>query len=124
MAIAKVLVVDDERMIASTLALILNQAGFDASAAYSGTEAIDAAKSTRPDLIISDVSMPGMNGIDAMILIRAFLPACKILLISGQTSVINLLQCARERGYDFELLAKPIHPSILIEKLRASIGSQ
>ena len=63
----RVLVVDDERVIADTLAIILNQNGFEASAVYTGTAAVDRARDTRPDLIISDVIMPDMNGIDAAI---------------------------------------------------------
>ena len=59
----RVLVVDDERVIADTLAIILNQNGFDASAVYTGTAAVDRARDTRPDLIISDVIMPDMNGL-------------------------------------------------------------
>jgi CheY-like chemotaxis protein len=77
-----VLVVDDERVIADTLAIILNQNGFDASAVYTGTAAVDRARETKPDLIISDVIMPDMNGIEAAIRIRKVLPGCKILLFS------------------------------------------
>jgi CheY-like chemotaxis protein len=114
----KVLVVDDERVIADTLAIILNKAGFDASAVYTGTGAVERARSDRPDLIISDVIMPDMNGIEAAINIRAFLPACKILLFSGQAATADLLESARAKGHDFEILAKPVHPQDLLAKLR------
>ena len=114
----KVLVVDDERVIADTLAIILNKAGFDASAVYTGTGAVERARSDRPDLIISDVIMPDMNGIEAAINIRAFLPACKILLFSGQAATADLLESARAKGHDFEILPKPVHPQDLLAKLR------
>lgn len=114
----RVLVVDDEHVIADTLAIILNQAGFNASAVYTGNEAVDKARSERPDLIISDVIMPDMNGIEAAIHIRAFLPACKILLFSGQAATADLLENARARGYEFQILAKPVHPQDLLAKLR------
>ena len=114
----KVLVVDDERVIADTLAIILNKAGFDASAVYTGTGAVERARSDRPDLIISDVIMPDMNGIEAAINIRAFLPGCKILLFSGQAATADLLESARAKGHDFEILAKPVHPQDLLAKLR------
>ena len=52
----KVLVVDDECVIADTLAIILNQHGFDAIAVYTGTGAVEQARAIKPDLIISDVS--------------------------------------------------------------------
>jgi CheY-like chemotaxis protein len=115
----KVLVVDDERVIADTLAIILNQHGFEASAVYTGTAAVERAKIVRPDLVISDVIMPDMNGIEAAIHIRKFLPGCKILLFSGQAATADLLENARAQGHEFEILAKPVHPQDLLAKLKA-----
>jgi CheY-like chemotaxis protein len=114
----RVIVVDDERVIADTLATILNRAGFNASAVYTGTEAVELARIEKPDLIISDVIMPDMNGIEAAIHIREILPACKILLFSGQAATADLLENARARGHEFEILAKPVHPQDLLAKLR------
>jgi CheY-like chemotaxis protein len=71
-----------------------------------------------PDLVISDVVMPDMDGIEAAIQIRRFLPSCKILLFSGQAVTADLLENARARGHDFEILAKPVHPQDLLAKLR------
>ncbi len=114
----KVLVVDDEHVIADTLAIILNQHGFDATAVYTGTGAVEQARNLHPDLIISDVIMPDMDGIEAAIRIRVFLPDCKILLFSGQAATADLLESARARGHEFEILAKPVHPQDLLAKLR------
>ncbi len=114
----RVLVVDDERVIADTLAKILDLNGYDASAVYTGTAAVETAKATQPDLIISDVIMPDMNGIEAAIQIREILPNCKILLFSGQAATADLLEDARARGHEFEVLTKPIHPSDLLAKLK------
>ncbi len=114
----KVLVVDDERVIADTLTIILNQQGYDASAAYSGIEAVEMARQLRPNLIVSDVIMPDIDGIEAAITIRSFLPDCKILLFSGQAATADLLESAREKGHEFEILAKPVHPQDLLAKLR------
>ena len=114
----RVIVVDDEHVIADTLATILNRAGFDATAVYTGRQAVDLARTSKPDLIISDVMMPDMNGIEAAIDIRGFLPSCKVLLFSGQAATADLLENARASGYEFEILAKPIHPQDLLAKLR------
>ena len=114
----KVLVVDDERVIADTLAVILNQSGFQAKAAYSGEEALDIASTFEPDMLITDVIMADLNGIAAAIRIRALLPRIKILLFSGQAATADLLEKARGRGYEFEILAKPVHPQDLLNKLR------
>ena len=114
----RVLVVDDEQIIADTLAKILDLNGYDASAVYTGTSAVESARVTQPDLIISDVIMLDMNGIEAAIKIREFLPGCKILLFSGQAVTADLLESARAQGHEFEIIAKPVHPSDLLAKLR------
>jgi CheY-like chemotaxis protein len=112
-------VVDDEHVIATTLATILNFAGFDARAMFSGQEALDASDHLRPDLLITDVVMTGMNGIEAAIITRSKLPECKILLFTGQAASLDLLVVARLEGHEFEILAKPIHPIDLLEKVRS-----
>jgi CheY-like chemotaxis protein len=114
----KVLVVDDEKVIADTLAIILSQNGFESSAVYSGTDAVRRAKEITPDLVISDVIMPDMNGIQAAIQIRQMLPKTKILLFSGQAATADLLEDARKEGHEFEILAKPVHPQDLLAKLK------
>jgi CheY-like chemotaxis protein len=116
----KVLVVDDERVIADTLAIILNQRGYDASAVYTGEDAVEAARAISPDLVISDVVMKDreMDGIEAAIRIRQFLPNSKILLFSGQAATADLLESARAKGHEFEILAKPVHPQDLLAKLQ------
>lgn len=115
----KVLVADDERVIADTLAIILNQCGFEATAVYSGEKAVETARTWRPDMLISDVIMTDLNGIDAAIQIREILPACKILLFSGQAATADLLDRARGQGHEFEILAKPVHPQDLVARLRS-----
>jgi len=115
----KVLVADDEHVIADTLAMILSQSGFDARAVYSGEGALELAPTFEPDMLISDVIMADLNGIDAAIRIRALLPSIKILLFSGQAATADLLEKARTQGYEFEILAKPVHPQDLLNRLRA-----
>lgn len=114
----KVLVADDERVIADTLAIILNQSGFDAKAVYSGEAAVETSESWRPNMLISDVIMADLNGIQAAIRIREMLPSCKILLFSGQAATADLLEKAQREGHQFEILAKPVHPQDLLAKLR------
>ena len=114
----KVLVADDERVIADTLAMILNQSGFEARAVYSGEKALELASAFRPDMLISDVIMADLNGIDTAIRIRASLPGIRILLFSGQAATADLLEKARRDGHEFDILAKPVHPQDLLNKLR------
>lgn len=115
---ARVLVVDDERLLADTTAAILRRAGFQAKTAYEGFGALEMAASFRPDYLLTDIMMPAMNGVELAIAITQQYPATKILLISGQTGIADILADSRERGYEFPLLAKPAHPSKVVEALR------
>ena len=72
----------------------------------------------RPDLLISDVVMPQLSGIDLAIRVKEQCPACKVLLFSGQAQTADLLEVARIQGHDFELLAKPIHPADLLARIK------
>jgi CheY-like chemotaxis protein len=114
----RILVVDDEKLIADTIVQILNRNGFIAEAAYSGAEAIEKAERHCPELVLSDVLMPHIDGVEAAIAIRELCPDTRILLFSGQAATVEILARARERGHIFELLPKPIHPTQLIKHLR------
>lgn len=115
----RVLVVDDESIIADTLVLILNKSGFDATAAYSGEQALEMASAVDPELLISDVGMRGIDGIETAIRFRNLLPACNVVLFSGQAHAADLLHDARERGYAFELLKKPVDPAVLLNYIHS-----
>ena len=117
----KVLVVDDERIIADTLAAILGKSGFAAVAAYQGLDALEIALSIRPDLLLTDVSMPGMNGIELAISVTQQVPNCRVLLFSGHASTADMLARARESGHDFAVLAKPLHPTELLAQISQSL---
>ncbi len=114
----RILVVDDEKVIADTIVQILNRNGFIAEAAYGGQEAIEKAKRHCPELVLSDVLMPEIDGVEAAIEIRKHCPDTRIVLFSGQAATVEILARARERGHVFELLPKPIHPTELIKHLR------
>lgn len=115
---SKVLVVDDQRLIADTLAEILGNAGFDAVAAYDGFDALDKASRFHPQWVLTDVLMPRMNGVELAIAVRKNYPNSSILLFSGQAGISEILQEGHRQGYQFELIAKPIHPMRLIERLK------
>jgi DNA-binding NtrC family response regulator len=114
----RIFVVDDEYVIAMTLATILQRSGFDAVSFTEPMKALDAAQTDPPELLISDVLMPVLSGVELSIRMRQSNPECKVLLFSGQAATANLLEEARERGYDFELLSKPIHPTEFLQRVR------
>lgn len=119
MSSKRVLVVDDERCITDTLVVILRMAGYEVEGCYNAECALRSCEVFKPELVITDVSMPGMNGIDMAIELKQKYPDCKILLISGHASTVNLLEKAKKQGYGFDLLAKPVHPSDLLSRLAA-----
>ena len=119
----RVLVADDEQVIANTLAIILNQAGFEARAVFSGEKAVESLDTFQPDMLISDVIMTGISGIDLAIHISNSVPTCKIILFSGQAQTANLLAEAEERGYRFELLQKPVPPQVILQHLSEYLTS-
>ncbi|MFL6385906.1 MAG: response regulator [Terriglobales bacterium] len=114
----KIIVVDDEPIIADTLVNILEGEGHDALAVSHGESAVKWAKLVLPDAVISDVIMPGMDGIETAKAIVKVLPQCRIILFSGQAATVDLLAKARAEGYIFEVLPKPINPEKLLEKLK------
>jgi CheY-like chemotaxis protein len=109
--VPRIFVVDDEPVIASTLAAILQMNGFSAKFFTCPLDALAAARLKAPDLLISDVAMPGISGIELAIQMRALFPTCKVLLFSGQAATLDLLQDAHAQGHDFDLLQKPVPPT-------------
>jgi DNA-binding NtrC family response regulator len=118
-SVVRVLVVDDEKLIADTLALILTRAGFRARAAYSGEDAVDMAPSFAPHFLISDVVMQGINGVETANRITQAVPGCRVLLFSGQATRADLDKLPESTGQEFNLILKPIHPTELINILNA-----
>jgi len=114
----RVLVIDDDTTVADTLTMVLNFSGFDAVAAYSGKHGLELASKTPCDHLVTDVMMEPMNGIQAAIAIRAICPGCTILLISGNPRTSHLLADAVRDGHAFEILAKPVHPTEILDRLR------
>jgi CheY-like chemotaxis protein len=118
-----IFVVDDEKAIAETLAIILEKTGFVATAFTNPLEALEKATMKSPGLLLSDVVMPVLSGVDLAIQIKEKCPNCKILLFSGQAETTDLLTAARKQGYNFPLVAKPIHPAALILRIRELIST-
>jgi DNA-binding response OmpR family regulator len=112
-----VLVVDDESIIADTLAEILTRSGYEGIAAYDGDSALETALLRPPEMLIADVVLPGMSGIELAITVRRVFPECRIILFSGQASTADLLAAARQDGHHFALLNKPLHPQDLLKRV-------
>ena len=114
----RVLVVDDEMQITRVLRAALSAQGYDVRTANEPEEALRLVQDWMPDLMITDLMMPGMTGIELAIRFREKQPQCRILLFSGVAATADLLDKARAEGHDFQLLAKPVHPADLLAKLK------
>lgn len=112
-----ILVVDDEPIITETLAAILAGKGFAVITAANGAEALEIARIIPPELLITDVAMPGINGIDLALEMIRTISDCEIIVFSGQASTMDVSGALRDRGRDCVTMVKPVHPSELIERV-------
>jgi DNA-binding response OmpR family regulator len=110
----KVLIVDDETNICATLAAIFTSRGYEVRVAHSAEQAVEMIAEWQPDLAILDVGLPKTNGIELAIALKASHPACRVLLFSGQPGTTDLLADAAADGHLFEIMAKPVHPTVLL----------
>jgi len=118
----RVLVVDDEAVIADTIAKILSLRGYAATAAYDGDGALESALLAPPNLLLSDVILPGISGIELAQTITRVYPDCKILLFSGQASTVDLMASAERAGHRFTLLSKPLPPEELLNHVARQLN--
>jgi DNA-binding response OmpR family regulator len=114
-----VLIVDDEAIIADTLTRIFLKHGFAARSAGSAEEAADVISTWPPNLAILDVMLPGISGVDFAVALKKIYPHCEVLLFSGQPASAELVEAARKDGHAFEIVAKPVHPELLLQRAMA-----
>ena len=121
---ARLLLIDDEPIIRETLAVIFSKAGYDIRAVESAEAAIALLESNEwiPYLAIVDVNLPGMNGIELAIMMKEQHPDVHVALFSGRGSTAELLEEAQHRGHFFEVVAKPVHPVILLGIASSLLG--
>lgn len=113
----RVLIVDDDRLVADTLALVFVKSGFQAIAAYSADQALESARTLAPDLLLCDVTMPGRDGLALVCDITRELPSCRIIILTG---FYSNLQEVREQSSKLArplgILTKPCQPSELLRE--------
>ena len=118
-----ILIVDDEHTVTDTLSLIFKSKGYNVTTAYDAESALVLSETLHPDVIISDVMLPGMNGIDFAILMREAYPDCRVILISGHPGTTDVVRNARDQGHTFELLPKPYHPIDLLARVSGTAAA-
>ena len=108
----RILIVDDEHLVADTLSLIFQKNGFVARAVYSADEALECARSFGPDLLLCDIDMPSKDGLELISTMDQEQPACRVLVLTGAySSLKRIRKCSAENRRKFSVLTKPCHPS-------------
>ncbi|NYF77875.1 response regulator [Granulicella arctica] len=120
----RILVVDDERLVADTLRLIFIKYGFDARVAYSVEDALDRARDFLPQLLLCDISMPGRDGLELMETLGKEQPGCKVLVLTGYYSNLQRVrEHARHLPRPAGILTKPCQPAELLREADAMLES-
>lgn len=120
----RILVVDDDRLVADTLALIFIKSGFDVRTAYSADEALESARVFNPNLLLCDVTMPGRDGLALVCDITHELPACRIIMLTGFYSNLKSVREQSTRlGRHVGILTKPCQPVDLLREATSMLAA-
>ncbi len=111
----KILIVDDEKDFVEMFSLRLTRQGEKVSVAYSGQEALDLLEKTRIDVVILDIRMPGMDGIETLKRIKASYPLVEVIMLTGHGSTETAVEGMKEGAFDY--LLKPADFEDISEKV-------
>lgn len=114
----RILIVDDEERFRLTLAKLLKVRELDVTTLGSGPEALEVLKQEQYDVIVLDVRMPGMDGIETLAEIKKLNPNIEVIILTGHASVDAAVDIMKLGGYDY--LLKPSSVEELIEKIEAA----
>jgi DNA-binding response OmpR family regulator len=114
----RVLVVHGDLLVADCIAMVLSRAGFDVEVAYDGPSGLERAYAMRPEMLVSDIALWGIDGTQLAMAVVNALPGCKVLLFSSHETGAEVLKARRE-GYDFPAMAKPVHPAEMMKRVLA-----
>ena len=120
---ARVLVIDDEPIVAETLAIVFSNAGYETRAVQSSEAAVALLETEQwvPRFAIVDVCLPGVSGIDLAITLKEQYPQVRVSLFPGRAATSDLLEIAHRQGYSFDVIAKPVHPTVFLGMVASSL---
>jgi DNA-binding NarL/FixJ family response regulator len=119
----RVLIVDDHPLTRGALTALLAQHGFDVvGEAEDGRCAVGVARSLQPDLILLDLTMPGMGGLEALPHLREAAPGCEVVMLTASVAEENLLAAVRAGAAGYLLKTEP--PERIVEFLRGAAGGE
>ncbi|MBM9614855.1 response regulator [Desulfobulbus rhabdoformis] len=119
----KILIIDDEVEFASTLRQRLALRGMDVSDAHSGTEGLEQLAGYKPDIVLLDLKMPDMNGLDILSLIKEKYPHTEVIMLTGHGSVAAGIEAMEKGAFDY--IMKPVDLRDLLVKIeQAAAGME
>ena len=112
---ARVLIVDDNMNALRALEYVLDRAGFDVDCAASGSVALDRLRQSSYDVVVSDLKMPGMSGLELLNSIQSFRPGLPVLILTAHGTIDNAVEAVRHGAVDY--LQKPFPTSDIAAKV-------
>ncbi|HTY37143.1 MAG TPA: response regulator [Bacteroidota bacterium] len=118
----RILVVDDEESLRLSLKFKLKSAGFDVDTAIDGEEALEKLKTKPAEVVLLDINMPRMSGIEALTIIRQTYPQTEAIMLTGFADFSTAIECLKIGAKDY--LVKPVDTTELITRLRSLVRSR
>lgn len=118
----RILIIEDEASLRKTLARILQQAGFEVTTAESAEQGLDYLKTTKFDLVFTDLRLPGIAGLEALKRIQSTNPNIPVVLFTAQPDINSAVEALRYGATDY--LLKPLKPEIILERAKTIISNQ
>jgi len=118
----QILIIEDEASLRKTLARILQQAGFEVTTAESAEQGLDYLKTTKFDLVFTDLRLPGIAGLDALKYIHKINPSLPVILFTAQPDINSAVEALRRGATDY--LLKPLKPEIIVERAKTILMNQ
>jgi two-component system, NtrC family, response regulator HydG len=118
----QVLIVDDEVRFARNVSKLLDTRRFDVSVAHNGLDALDLVHKTRPDVVVLDIRMPEMDGIETLLAMKNLDPEIQVIILTGHADVETGIMAIREGAFDY--LFKPCDMDILTGKIRQAAAAK
>ncbi|MCD6293679.1 MAG: response regulator [Deltaproteobacteria bacterium] len=118
----KMMLVDDEERFLSTTQKLLSRKGYDVLTASSGTEALDLLRTHNVHVVILDVKMPGMDGIETLNAIKRNYPLVEVIMLTGHGTIDSAVEGLKSGATDY--LTKPTDVQDIIEKAEEAFGKR
>lgn len=117
---ASILVMEDETTVAKGLEMVLSEAGYQVALAATGHSALDTLFTKQFDLLVADLRLPDMDGMDVIKLVKQKWPGTEVVVITGYSSVDSVVTSMKLGAYDY--LAKPFSEDQIKESIRCALG--